>query len=79
MKLLNELTKMATAEQLQLSENQKRAMELYSEGLTAEEIADRLYVSNRTVEDWFANLRRKLDCRTTAQVLAELMRNNVIQ
>jgi len=50
-----------------------------SKGLTNEEIADKLFISKRTVDKHRANLLSKTACRNTAALVMYAIKNNIIE
>jgi len=50
-----------------------------SKGLTNEEIADKLFISKRTVDKHRANLLSKTGCRNTAALVMYAIKNNIIE
>jgi DNA-binding CsgD family transcriptional regulator len=52
------------AEKAGLTRRQSEILELISEGLTNKEIADKLFLSTRTVDMHVSNILQRLNCRT---------------
>lgn len=48
-------------------------IELIGQGLTDKEIADRMGMKKRTVQDKIHNLLRKYDCRNRAQLVVKVL------
>lgn len=61
-----------------LSEREREVMDLLAEGLSAEEIADRLVLSPLTVQTHVRNVMRKLGARTRVHALALALRQRQI-
>jgi DNA-binding NarL/FixJ family response regulator len=59
-----------------LSEREIQIVELICYGLSASEIAEKLFLSKRTVEKHRANILDKTNCKNTAQLVAWAMKNN---
>ena len=57
-----------------LTDTEGRVAALLAEGLTNAEIADRLFISRRTVESHMAHILRKLGARSRTAVAAEALR-----
>lgn len=57
-----------------LSRRERQLVVFLSHGLTSKEIAQRLELSPRTIEDYRARLRRKLGAKNTSEVLSHLLR-----
>jgi DNA-binding CsgD family transcriptional regulator len=57
-----------------LSPREHEVVELVGEGLTNVEIADRLYISRRTVESHVEHVKHKLGHRSRHQVMAWAIR-----
>lgn len=55
---------------VQLTSREQEALVLLAEGLTAQEMADRLFISRRTVETHLANLYAKFGVHTRLEALA---------
>jgi DNA-binding NarL/FixJ family response regulator len=62
-----------------LSEREIQIVELICHGYSAIEIADKLFLSKRTVEKHRANILNKTHCRNTAKLVAWAMQNNLLQ
>jgi DNA-binding NarL/FixJ family response regulator len=61
-----------------LTPRQREVMQLVAEGFTSAEIAERLFISPRTVETHRANLMHKLGLRTPADVVRYAVRHGVV-
>ena len=61
-----------------LTTREREVLHLRAEGLTASEIAARLSISPRTVEDHRANLMRKLDLRNQTELLLYAQRRGIL-
>lgn len=59
----------------------KREMEiirLLADGFSAQEVAEKLYLSYHTIRTHRQNILRRLDCRNTVQLIAKCIRNGYI-
>lgn len=61
-----------------LSEREIEIIRLCASGLTAQQIADKLKLSRRTVEAHKSNIFGKLDCKSTAELVQYAFRNGLI-
>lgn len=61
-----------------LSSKETEVLELISGGLTTKEIAEKLYVSTRTIETHRANIIKKLDVKNTAQLIKKAVKLKLI-
>ena len=55
---------------MEISKREKEIVELLAQGLTQKEIADKLYISIRTVETHIKNCTQKLDARNTVNLIS---------
>lgn len=62
-----------------LSERETEILPLVCEGLANHEIAERLYISKRTVDKHRANILAKTGCRNTASLVIYAVKNNLIK
>lgn len=62
-----------------LSEREMEVLKLYAESYTNQEIADKLFVSIRTVESHKNNIMRKINLKTTVDMVKFAIRNNLIE
>lgn len=62
-----------------LSEREMEVLKLFAESLTNQEIADKLFISIRTVESHKNNIMRKINLRTTVDLVKFAIRNNLIR
>jgi len=82
--LFNFFTKRFTTEEkpkesdVKFTTREKEIMQLLSEGLSNKEIADVLYVSERTVVGHKSNMLAKTGCKSAISLLAYALRNKLI-
>lgn len=62
-----------------LSEKELRCIELSAKGLFAQEIAEALFISKRTVESHLANAKLKLNCKSTSELVYFTTKNHFIE
>ena len=62
-----------------LSEREMDVLKLFAESYTNQEIADKLFISTRTVESHKNNIMRKINLRTIVDFVKFAIRNNLIQ
>jgi DNA-binding CsgD family transcriptional regulator len=62
-----------------LSDREIQIVELICYGYSAGEIADKLFLSKRTVEKHRANILDKTHCKNTAKLVAWAMKNNIVK
>lgn len=62
-----------------LSQREKEVLQLYCEGFTNQEIADKLFISIRTVETHKTHIMQKLELRTTVDLVKYAIRNKIIE
>jgi DNA-binding NarL/FixJ family response regulator len=62
-----------------LSERETEILPLVCEGLANHEIADRLFISKRTVDKHRANILAKTGCKNTASLVIYAVKNNLIK
>lgn len=63
----------------QLSVREIEVLKLFGEGLTNQEIADKLFISIRTVESHKTNIMKKINLRTTVDLVKFAIRNNIVE
>lgn len=63
---------------LKLTKREKQILELICQGLTNNEIADKLCLSPRTVDGHRANLLDKTNCKNTAELVVFSIKNNLV-
>ncbi|MBN2890826.1 MAG: response regulator transcription factor [Bacteroidales bacterium] len=66
-------------EEAKLSEREKEIMIFLCEGLSFKEIADKLFISVRTIETHKKNFMEKLNIKTTADLVKYAIKNNFIK
>lgn len=69
----------ATADQGPLTAREREVLTLIAEGNSNQEIADRLYLSRKTVESHRANIMRKLDVHEVTELVKYALRNGLIR
>ncbi|RSM86541.1 DNA-binding response regulator [Kibdelosporangium aridum] len=76
--VLTRLRKGPTDKLAELTEQERRVLELIGEGMTNRQIAERLFLAEKTVKNYVSNLLAKLGMRrrTQAAVLATELRQN---
>ncbi len=62
-----------------LSERETEILPLVCEGLANHEIAERLFISKRTVDKHRANILAKTGCKNTASLVIYAVKNNLIK
>ena len=62
----------------ELTQREKEVLQLICEQFTAGEIAEKLFISQRTVDGHRNNLLQKLNCRNTAGLVAYALQNQLI-
>jgi two-component system response regulator NreC len=67
------------ADMAQLSSRELDVLKLFGEGFTNQEIADQLFISIRTVESHKNNIMKKINLRTTVDLVKFAIRNNIIE
>lgn len=61
-----------------LTKREKEIVKLVAEGLSSQQIADKLFISLRTVETHRLNINQKLDVKNTAGLIKEAMKRGLI-
>lgn len=64
---------------MELTSREQEILQLICEEFTNAEIADKLYISNRTVEGHRNNLLSKLGCRNTAGLVVYALQHNLVK
>ncbi len=64
--------------EIPLTKREKEIVKLVAEGLSSQEIADKLFISLRTVETHRLNINQKLDVKNTAGLVKEAMKRGLI-
>jgi DNA-binding NarL/FixJ family response regulator len=65
-------------EDIQLTRREKEIIQLICDGLTNKEIADRLFISERTVVGHKSNLLAKTNCKSSVGLLSYAIRNKLV-
>jgi DNA-binding NarL/FixJ family response regulator len=61
-----------------LTNREKQILKLIYEGHTSKQIAEKLYISKRTVESHRANILHKTNSRNTAELIRFAIGNNIL-
>ena len=70
--------KQQTSEEIKFTSREKEILQLLAEGLSNKEIADVLYISERTVVGHKSNLMAKTDCKSTISLLAYAIKHKLV-
>jgi DNA-binding NarL/FixJ family response regulator len=62
-----------------LSNRELEVLQLIVDGFTNMEIADKLFISNRTVDTHRRNLLQKLNVRNTAELVKFALKNGLVE
>lgn len=60
---------------MNITKREHEVVELLSQGLTARQIAEKLYLSVLTVENHKKNIMRKLNCHNSASIVSYYYQN----
>ncbi|MEA3505853.1 MAG: response regulator transcription factor [Bacteroidota bacterium] len=80
--LLSNFLKQDKSKQLgleHLTEREREVLKLFSESLTNREISEKLFISIRTVETHKTNIMKKINLKTTVDLVKFAIRNNLIK
>jgi DNA-binding NarL/FixJ family response regulator len=64
---------------INITSREKEILELICKGLTNNEIAEKLFISNRTVDNHRANLLEKTETKNTAELVTFVIVNKLIE
>jgi two-component system, NarL family, response regulator NreC len=76
-KMINFMATHSISENL-LSNKESEVLGLIAKGLTTNDIADKLFVSSRTIETHRANILKKLEVKNTAELIKKAAEMNMI-
>jgi len=65
--------------EIQLTNREKEVLQFLAEGLSNKEIADKMYVSERTIVGHKTNILAKTGCKNTVNLLAFAIKNDLIK
>ncbi|HHF7344889.1 TPA: helix-turn-helix transcriptional regulator [Legionella feeleii] len=68
---------LTSCRQKNITLKEKEIIYLYYFGFNANRIADILEISKRTVAKHFENIKKKLACDSTGQIIPTLLRSNI--
>jgi DNA-binding NarL/FixJ family response regulator len=77
--LLKLIRNRKNSEQIVLTQREKQILELICQGLSSTEIAGKLFLSERTIENHRANLLDKTGCRNSLSLVLYAVRNNLVE
>lgn len=66
-------------EEIQFTRREKEILQLICDGLSNKEIADKLFISERTVIGHKSNLLAKTDCKSSVGLLSYAIRNKLVE
>jgi DNA-binding NarL/FixJ family response regulator len=66
-------------DEINITPREQEVLELLAEGLSNKEIADRMFVSERTIVGHKSNLMAKTNCKNTVALLAYAIKNKLIE
>ncbi|MDE6499818.1 MAG: response regulator transcription factor [Rikenella sp.] len=69
----------AASDEASLSDREREILLLICKGLTNYEIADRLFISKRTVDKHRANILEKTNCKNTANLVVYAIKNGLVE
>ncbi|MCD6555804.1 MAG: response regulator transcription factor, partial [Bacteroidales bacterium] len=75
----NEAKKQKMSRRIKLTKRETEIIQLICEGFTNVEIAEKLFISNRTVDNHRANLLAKTGTRNTASLVAFVVTNKLVK
>ena len=62
-----------------LSKREEEVLQLIADGCATNEVADRLFISAKTVKNHLASIYQKLDARDRTQAILQAMRMGIVQ
>ncbi len=78
MKVEENVKQTSNQKRLKISKREKEVLELICKGYTNKEIADKLFLSARTVDNHRANMLTKTGTKNTAELVAYVVKNKLI-
>ncbi len=73
------IPKLKTPFEIEITQREREVLQLICEQMTTSEIADKLFISPRTVDGHRNNLLSKLDCRNTAGLVVYALQNGLVE
>ncbi len=73
-----EVKRKLTKQKIKISKREKEILKLICLGYKNKEIAEKLFISSRTVDNHRANLLRKTNTKNTAELVALAIKNNLV-
>ncbi len=78
MKIENSIEHQKLLKKIKLSKREKEVLELICKGYTNKEIAEKLFLSNRTIDNHRANMLNKTKTKNTAELVAFVVKNRLV-
>jgi len=76
--MINSMMSDEKTKETELSEREIEVLHHIAQGATSKEAGEKLFISNRTVESHRRNILSKLDIKSTAEMIAYALKNNLI-
>lgn len=76
---LKDINKPTTRSVDEISEREKEIVILFAEGLSYKQIADRLFISPKTVDTHKRNIQEKLNLKTTVDLVKYAIKNKLVE
>ena len=73
------LRQMAPDDEKAISKREEEVLQLIADGLSTPEVADRLYISQKTVKNHLASIYEKLDARDRTQAVLAAVRRGIVR
>jgi len=74
----NDTSEHVEDDDMQLTKREIEVIKLIAEGLTSQDIADKLFISPRTVDTHRRNLLQKLNVKNTAELIKFAIKHNIV-
>ena len=71
--------KARTEEERTVTKREEEVLQLIADGCSTPEVADRLYISQKTVKNHLASIYQKLDARDRTQAVLQAVRMGIVQ
>ena len=71
--------KARTEEERTVTKREEEVLQLIADGCSTPEVAERLYISQKTVKNHLASIYQKLDARDRTQAVLQAVRMGIVQ